>query len=476
MKKILVILDGIVAKRLLERIVESNTGENNYDIVYMYDQIVPKTKPSNCTFYKFDPTSESKLNLVLDKEVHTNILLSMGSKDETISVIKNIRKKNPTIQISVLDYWGTDFKEDPYLQVHRGIEVLANGMIEKLPNTPVTAQNIGLRQGEIMEIRIPFGSSYAYRYVGSIEQKDWKIFGLYRNQQLLNMKPSLVLKPNDIILVIGRPEVLMQVYNAIRKTQGQFPMPFGPNIYLYLDLHQHSEEEAISAVVEAKFLNHKLKNKCLIIRVTRPTTPSTMSKIKEEIKDLENIALEIDYHNRGFIKTINADLKKQHIGMIILSHKMFKDTTVLYKLAELKIPIFKLGIQHIESIKETLVLLNDKKSYEQISPIIFDVSSQLKVRTKIYNLEPIDEAKNNDDILEHFKNLGKIYNQKLEIISDEKNPIRELKKLENILQILPLKKQMMRKRFLPEFFYTDSDVISFDIHEYNQLLVPIIDN
>ena len=41
MKKILIILDGIVAKKLLQRIVESNTGDNNYDVVYMNDVILP---------------------------------------------------------------------------------------------------------------------------------------------------------------------------------------------------------------------------------------------------------------------------------------------------------------------------------------------------------------------------------------------------------------------------------------------------
>lgn len=40
MKKILIILDGIVAKKLLNRIVESNTGENYYDVVYINDQIM----------------------------------------------------------------------------------------------------------------------------------------------------------------------------------------------------------------------------------------------------------------------------------------------------------------------------------------------------------------------------------------------------------------------------------------------------
>ena len=40
---------------------------------------------------------------------------------------------------------------------------------------------------------------------------------------MIDIKPSLVLKPNDVILVIGKPDVLMQVYNVIGKTQGQFP-------------------------------------------------------------------------------------------------------------------------------------------------------------------------------------------------------------------------------------------------------------
>ncbi|MFX4253416.1 potassium transporter TrkA, partial [Aliarcobacter butzleri] len=71
------------------------------------------------------------------------------------------------------------------------------GMVERLPNIPVLAQKIGLKQGEIMEIRVPFGSSYAYRSIGTIEQKQWRIFGLYRNQKMIEINPTLVLKPND---------------------------------------------------------------------------------------------------------------------------------------------------------------------------------------------------------------------------------------------------------------------------------------
>lgn len=474
MKKILVILDGIVAKKLMQRVVETNTGENYYDVVYMNDAVLPEKKPSNCTFFKFDPTSKSKLSMVLDKDVHSQALISLNSKDEMLNVIKNIKEEKPKMQMSILDYWGIDIV-DQYVNVYKGIDVLANGMVERLPNVPVVAQNIGLKQGEIMEIRIPFGSSYAYRYIGSIEQREWKIFGLYRKQQLIKIKPSLILKPNDVILIIGKPEVLMQVYNAIGKTQGQFPMPFGHNIYLYLDLYLQDEDIVKKDLLEAKYLNQIIKNQKLIVRITRPTNVGIMKFIKDELADIDNVVLEIDYHNLGFTKLLKKDLRGFDIGLIMISYELFGNKDGISKLVDLRIPIFKIGYGDVTSIKESVIVLNDTKSYEQISPIVFDVSSQLKLKSKIFDMDPLGE----DDksyILDHFENLAKIFSQKIEIISKEKNPVRELKKLENVLQILPLKKDMFNKRSLHRFFYTNSDYLSFDIKDNNQLLIPIVEN
>ena len=474
MKKILIILDGIVAKKLMHRIVEANTGDNAYDIIYMSDVILPVQKPSNFTFYKFDPTSNSKLAMVLDKNIHTEVLIALNSKDEMISVTKNIRNHKQNLQMIILDYWGLDF-DDPYINVYKGIEVLANGMVERLPNIPVVAQNIGLKQGEIMEIRVPFGSSYAYRYIGSIEQKEWKIFALYRNQQLINIKPSLVLKPNDVILVIGKPYVLMQVYNAIGKTQGQFPMPFGQNLYLYLDLYLQDEVSVKKAVEEAKTLNQKFKNNKLIVRITRPTTPAIMNHIKNKFRYFDSIIVRIDYSNMGFYKILKEDFRKYDIGMMILTQEMFKHKESLKNIINLKIPIFKLGNEKVKSIKQTVVLLNDTHSYEQISPIVFDVASQIKTKTKIYDLDPVGEEEDKTNLLDHFENLAKIFNERIEIVSSSDNPIRELKKQKNMLQILPLKEEMMKKRFSWKFFYTNTDFISFDMNKYNQLLIPIVE-
>ncbi len=474
MKKILVILDGIVAKKLMKRIVETNTRDNNYDVVYMNDSIVPENKASNFTFYKFDPTSESKLAMVLDKDIHSQVLIALNSKDEMLNVIKNIRSRKNNLPISVLDYWGIELS-DPYLNIYKGIEVLANGMVERLPNIPVMAQNIGLKQGEIMEIKIPFGSSYAYRYIGSIEQRDWKIFGLYRNDQLVNIKPSLILKPNDIILVIGKPTVLMQIYNAIGKSQGQFPMPFGHNIYLYLDMFILTKKRVLDIVEELKYLNKRLKNSKLFIRITRPTNVGVLEYIKEVFGKNDAVEIKMDYHDIGMEKLLKSDTKTLDIGMIILANENFKTKARIKHLLDLRLPIFKLGENLNASIKRTVILLNDINSYEQISPVVFDVASQFKTKTKIFDMDPVGEHEDKTHLLDHFENLSKIFNEKIEIISNDKNPIRELKKQENILQILPLKEDMLNKRLSWKFLYTNPDLISFDMRKFNQLLIPIIE-
>ncbi|OCL92105.1 COG3400 family protein [Aliarcobacter thereius] len=472
MKKILIILDGIVAKKLLHRIVESNTGDNSYDVIYTNDVILPLTKPSNFTFYKFDPTSNSKLSMVLDKDVHSEVLMALNSKDEMLSTIKIIREYKKNLQITILDYWGISIK-DPMVNVYKGIDVLANGMVERLPNVPVLAQNIGLKQGEIMEIKIPFGSSYAYKSVATLEHKDWRIFGIYRNQKLLELRRSLVIKPNDIILVIGKPSVLMNIYNVIGKTQGQFPMPFGSNIYLYLDLYLECEDSLKLLIDGTKYLNEKLKNSLLIVRITRPTTPSIMTFIKENLEESRSIIIHIDYANRGFKELYKEDNRRYNIGLLTPCLSMFKNKNSLSDIFETNTPIYKVGLENLRAAKNIAVVLNDYSSYEQIAPIVFDLASQLKLKSKVFNHDPIGEKDNQDELLNNYENIAKVFNEKVEIISGDSNPIRELRKQEYILQVLPLKEKMFRKRSFFKFIYTNSDLVAFDMQKFNQILIPI---
>lgn len=472
MKRVLILLDGIVAKSLLQRLVQLDTSHSLYDIVYMNDSILCKEKPQNFTFYKFDPTSFSKLKLIMKNVNHNEILLVMATKNDTLAVIENIRKISKNVHFNVFNEWNLEFNDES-IHDYNAVNILANGLVERLPGVPVLAQNVGLKQGEIMEVRIPFGSSYAYRYMGSIAQKKWKIFALYRNNVMVNVKPTIILKPNDIILIIGKPKVLLQVYNAISKSYGHFPMPFGKNIYLYLDLYVQSENDVLNCVKKAKYFHERFNNNELIIKITRPSLVAHIDKIKNMIKDIENVILEFDYHNIGVENIFKSDVKRYDIGIFVVSPTLLQNRFVINQLLTYNKPILKVGIKPITEIKEISIVLNDTKNYEQISPVVFDIASQLLYGIFVINSDPIGDQ-DRSNLIEHIENLSKIFNQKIKVTSGTNNPIKQLKKKKNTLQILPLKEDMFSKR-LWSFLSTNSDLLSYDIDEINQILIPIIE-
>jgi hypothetical protein len=472
MKKVLILLDGLVARAVIERLVEMDTSHSSYDIVYMNEKILPQHKPQNFTFYQFDPTSISKLRLLANKVTYHQILLIMATKDDTLAVLNNIRTMHKNVHITIYNQWKIRF-EDNNIQVYNAINVLSNGLVETLPDMPVLAQNIGLRQGEIMEIRIPFGSSYAYRYIGSVAQKDWKIFALYRNGIMVNVKPTVILKPNDIILVIGKPEVLLQVFSAISKSYGHFPMPFGKSIYLFIDLYIQSAKDAINSVKRAKYFHERFNNHELIIKITRPSTMETILKIRQIVNKLENITIEYDYHDMGIEKIVRDDVKRYEIGIFILTPNLLANKIMKEQLLKYNKPILKVGTRCFTEVKDITMVLNDTKDYEQISPVVFDIASQLLYNLYVINADPIGDT-DRTDLIEHLENLTKIYNQKIKVDENGKNPIRLLEKKQNTLQILPLKAEMFTKRKYG-FFSTNSDLLSYDISEINQILIPIIE-
>ena len=473
MKNVLVILDGHIAKHLMKRMIDLNNNFNQYDIIYTDDSILEDNIPSNFTLYKFDPTSYSKLLFVLNKVLYQDALVVLSTKEDTIAVVQNIRKKYKDLHFNVYDNWNLQLN-DKNVQYYRGQDVLSNGLIELLPNIPVFAQNIGLKQGEIMEIKVPFGSTYAYRYIGSIGQKDWRVVALYRNQQLMTVKASLIIKPNDIIVIIGKPDVLLQVYSAISKSSAQFPMPFGQNLYLYIDMYIQTESEILNVVKGVKILHKRIKNGKLIVKITRHSTVEMVNKVKSLLDGVKNLVINMDYHSKGMRKILKEDKYKFDMGMIVLTKSLLDYREIVSDILSLKIPIFKVGNENISSLKSSLVLLNDNKLYEQISPILFDISNQLKITPKVFDIDPIGDAKR-ENLMSHLNNLSKIFNQNIVVVSEKSNPIKRLSQEQNVLQILPLKAEMFKKRKV-KFFSTDSDLLSYDSHKFNQILIPVVDD
>ncbi|NWF66846.1 MAG: potassium transporter TrkA [Campylobacterales bacterium] len=466
MKKILLILSGIVAKHFLDRVVNSYTKDNEYIVITTDNNLLQNRKISGFTFYSFDATSFVKVSEIIKKDI-SQVFIVMSNKTDSELVYKNIRNIKKYISVIFYDRWGLSFDDKNLILVNSN-ELIANKLLDNLPNIPVIAQNIGLGIGEIMEVSVPFGSSFLYRHIGSIEQKQWKIAAIYRNNNLVLAQENSIILPNDALLIIGKPSILKNIYKAIKKESGQFPAPFGQNSYLLIDMKYQNEDSIRHILSNALYTHRKIRDSMLYIKIINPANIELLNYIKTI--DSKDIEITIEYKDSKKADIFAKDVKDLSIGLVIVSHEFFNNKYLQHTLYEIKKPILKLGTKNLDEAKDCIVMLSDSIDIEKISPIFFDLSIQLNKEITLYDLNP--DGEKHIQLIEHFRNLATIVSKNMNIVTGEKNPIREIKKYDNFIHFLPYTKEMLEPKLF-SLFSNSIERLHFKLSDYNQFFLPI---
>jgi hypothetical protein len=465
MKKILIVTDGAIGQHFIERVIGTYTSENLYYIIQTTEKNFEGYNPARYKFFQFDPTSFYKISNLLKMDFW-QVVLVMENQIDLENTIKNIRLYKPSIRIIALDLWNTVSPCDDIEWVNMQ-ELIAANMIDYLPNIPVLAKNIGLGSGEIMEVLVPFGSSFVYRHIGSIEQKNWKIAAIYRNRQLILPADNKMIQPNDTLVLVGDPAVLRSIYRAIKRELGQFPAPFGSKIYLYIDMHNEKPSAIMALVRRSVYIQKKLRQP-LIIKVINPGDIDVLRMIKASAQG--DVMVDIDYAavpDEGFILN---DIKKYHIGLFLVSHRAFSVSSIRKKLYAGNVPVLKLSERSFSSLRESVVILSEEGHIENISTTIFDVSSQFGFNLELINYTN-EEGSQKNEVIEHFNNLSAIFSKSINVSVQDTNPIRELRERENFLHVLPFTSKMFTNPFIA-YFSTDPEVLYRKLGHYHQLFIP----
>ncbi|MDO9303934.1 MAG: TrkA C-terminal domain-containing protein [Sulfuricurvum sp.] len=466
MKKILIVSDGVVGHHFIERVIGAHTTENLYYVIHTKkDEVYESYNQSRFKFFNFDPTSYYKITTILKMDF-TQAILAMENQLELEQTIKNIRLLKPNIRIVALDLWNSSSPDDGVEWINMR-QILALNLIDHLPNIPVLAQNIGLGNGEIMEVLVPFGSSFVYRHIGSIEQNNWKIAAIYRNRQLILPSDQKMIQPNDILVLVGEPNVLKSVYRAIKRELGQFPAPFGSKLYLYIDMAYEKPKTMFELVRRSIYIQRKLK-KPLLIKIVNPGDIDHLRQIKACA--VEGVEVEIVYDAVVDDEMFLSDIKKHHIGLFLVSQTMFARRSIRKKLYHGNVPVLKLANRSFSTLKHSLVILGEENHVEHISTTVFDVASQLGFDLELIDYA-VEERANVTQAIEHFNNLSTIFSKSINVVKTDENPIRFLRYYENFLQCLPFTDKMFENPF-KRFFATDPDVLYSKLDNYHQLFIP----
>ncbi len=470
MKKILIIADGIVAKHFLRRISETFVATNAYTVVTLDRAVLPEKLPSNFTVYEFDPTSYIKLSRILKRDFN-DIFIILKNRVDAEGTYRNIRRDDPMVRITYFNRWESPTPaDDENLIAVEANEILAGRLYDFLPNVPVVAQNVGLGQGEIMEVLVPFGSAYVYRHIRTITQDRWRIVALYRSGQLLLARPDLMIKPNDVLLLVGKPAVLESVFKVIKREHGQFPAPFGENLYLFVDMACQSSKNIRRLLEQVCHLHRRIKGRRLVVRVVNPADARTLGAIKAV--DGERTDVVVDYKNTPLQTVVSEDLERYNVGLVICDRTLFdrKDyRRMFYFTAK---PVLSLSPAPLTELQKVVLILSDSREMEVISSTLFDVASQLDLDVELFDYELDGDAERKRFYVSHFENLAEIFSKTLHVRRQNKNPVLTLKKEPPFLQVLPFGEKMLRGRLF-SYFSTDAEKLYFKLSHNPQLFVPV---
>lgn len=465
LKNVVIFADGKIAKNFLRMLIEEEKTANHYTIVY-YDK--QKSLPdlvfleNKFELIKLDPTSPTKISKVFNKE-YDKALIVMCNEEDGVQTYKNIRDIAPRLYTSLLTSQKLNFGDDGYLQILNSNKFLASKLFNYLPGIPVTAQYVGIGQGEIMEVNVPSSSSYTYRHIGNISQKNWRISAVYRKNQFILPDNQFMIRPNDMLLCIGKPEVLSNVYQRISKESGQFPLPYGKNIYVPIDMLNQSEAEIKAVLRQSLQVQKRFNNSQLIMRIINPTIFSNLYHLIKSYEDT-NISVTFDFKTNHIKQIISRDHLQYDIGLIIVDNKMFHHTK--RTLFTIKAAILKLGKSPFKNIKKSVVFTASNEEAEKMSSIIHDVSSQMSLEIDLQCFQA-----DSDETIEHYENLSKIYSQKLNIIKNKKNPIFRLKNAQDNLFFFRFTKNILKSKW-SAFLATNISRFYFKFGNSHQIFTP----
>lgn len=466
MKKILIISDGDVGSHFIQRVSQTYSSENIYYIVETKAREYQDINPSRFKFYEFDSTSLYKLSNLLKMEF-LQVIIAMDDPIDVENTIKNIRVLKKQLRIVVLSQWDME-NEDSNIIIVNSSEILSSRLLDYLPNVPVIAQNVGIGEGEIMEVMVPFGSSFVYRHIGVIEQKNWRIVAIYRNRKLVMPSRRRMIQPNDLLVLVGEPHVLKSVYRAIKRELGQFPEPFGSNLYLYIDMNLVNHSTIEEFIKQAMFVHEKFSHD-LIIKVVNPSNIYIVQQIKK--LNALNIIVNIEYDNVDLKEKFFNDIKSYHIGLVIVSRESFASSKMRNTLYESHVPVLKISNRSFEKVKDAAIMLSDNRDLEKISSNVFDISEQMGFNIELYNYLK-EHQQDKEQVVEHYYNLSTIFSKSIKVFKDNENPIRTLRAKDNFIQILPFTQKLVAPRIF-SLFSTDNELLYHKLDDYHQIFIPV---
>ena len=105
-----------------------------------------------------------------------------------------------------------------------------SALLESRIEGRTVATNIGLGEGEIMEVQVLANSSVIGQRLADLSPRRWLVGAVYRDGDLIVPHGDTVIQEGDRVLIIGEPEILSSIATHIGAGESEFPLHYGTKV------------------------------------------------------------------------------------------------------------------------------------------------------------------------------------------------------------------------------------------------------
>lgn len=118
-------------------------------------------------------------------------------------------------------------------QVLTAPSAMAVAIADQLPDVVATTSEVGLGQGEILQVRVLPGSPVIGHAIRDVATREYLVAAIYRHGDLVVPHGDTVIEVDDQVLLVGHPDALRAVAEYYRLGGAQFPHQFGHTVMVW---------------------------------------------------------------------------------------------------------------------------------------------------------------------------------------------------------------------------------------------------
>lgn len=335
--------------------------------------------------------------------------------------------------------------------------VLASFIEARVLRDRRTAVNVGLGQGEIMEIPILPGSPVIGRPLHSFHARPWLVAAIYRKDQLIVPHGRSVIREGDRVILVGEPHILAGVAEFFKMGEPGFPLQFGNKIGVLAGAASGAEPEAILS--ESNYLARNTKATALVL-LRLPGEPDPDLAAAQSLCGDAEVSCEPPLELDAPGLTWTGQFQNQVLGCLVLLPKNFgllkrlglRNSPLLKILEEANFPILiSRGTHPYQNILLSVVM---KSNLTPTLELAISLTRQFQARLGVVTVtEPSfaagkEAVAEQQQVLTRAEELSALYRLPIQIHRREGNPIQEVTEQAASSNLLVMGYRQSRKRRL----------------------------